>query len=175
MTKKEFAPGFREWAGRARIESKYEVKDIHASGDVAYLWSHISIVMTSKESGSSTKREGHVLSVFRKSPSGKWLLAATQTHPHGQAGASVKKIRVSTPGYLYAPLSDIVTSAIKPNVQIEQNSVSFDRFRRGGPLGVRLFAFMDQREFLGLALVQQIVTARKGTINYTTDGPGDDI
>ena len=138
MTKKEFAPGFREWAGRARIESKYEVKDIHASGDVAYLWSHISIVMTSKESGSSTQREGHVLSVFRKSPSGKWLLAATQTHPHGQAGASVKKIRVSTPGYLYAPLSDIVTSAIKPNVQIEQNSVSFDRFRRGGPLGVRL-------------------------------------
>ena len=75
MTKKEFAPGFREWAGRAQIESKYEIKDIHASGDVAYLWSHISIVMTSKESGSSTKREGHVLSVFRKSPSGKWLLA----------------------------------------------------------------------------------------------------
>src|SRR5262245_26923641 len=50
MTKKVFAPGFREWAGRARIESKYEVKDIHASGDVAYLWSHISIVMTSKRS-----------------------------------------------------------------------------------------------------------------------------
>jgi ketosteroid isomerase-like protein len=75
MTKKEFAAGFREWAGRARIESKYEVKDIHASRDVAYLWSYISIVMTSKESDSSTKREGHVLSVFRKSLSGKWLLA----------------------------------------------------------------------------------------------------
>jgi len=71
MTTKEFAAGFREWAGRARIESKYEVKDIRASGDVAYLWSYISIVMTSKETGSSAKRAGHVLSVFRKSPSGK--------------------------------------------------------------------------------------------------------
>ena len=75
MTKKEFAAGFREWAGRVDLESKFEVKDIRASGDVAYLWSYISIVMTSKETGSSTKREGHVLSVFRKSPSGKWLLA----------------------------------------------------------------------------------------------------
>jgi uncharacterized protein (TIGR02246 family) len=75
MTKKEFAAGFREWAGQVRIESKYEVKDIHASGDVAYLWCYISIVMTSKGSSSQTKREGHVLSVFRKSPSGKWLLA----------------------------------------------------------------------------------------------------
>jgi uncharacterized protein (TIGR02246 family) len=74
MTRREFAAGFREWASRARIESKYEVKDIHASGDVAYVWSYISLVMTSKEGGSTT-REGHVMSVFRKSPVGKWLLA----------------------------------------------------------------------------------------------------
>jgi uncharacterized protein (TIGR02246 family) len=75
MTKAEFAAGFREWAGRARIDSKYEVKDIRASGNVAYLWSYISIVMTSKEDGTSTERDGHVLSVFRKSLTGKWLLA----------------------------------------------------------------------------------------------------
>jgi|SRR5258705_6973785 uncharacterized protein (TIGR02246 family) len=75
MTKAEFAAGFREGAGRARIESRYEVKAIRASGDVAYLWSYISIVMTSKENGTSTERDGHVLSVFRKSPSGEWLLA----------------------------------------------------------------------------------------------------
>ena len=58
MTKQEFAAGFREWTGRARIESKYEVTDIHASGDVGYVWSYISIVMTSKETGGGTKREG---------------------------------------------------------------------------------------------------------------------
>jgi uncharacterized protein (TIGR02246 family) len=75
MTKAEFAAGFREWAGRAGIESRYEVKDIRATGDVAYLWSYISVVMTSKEHGTSTERDGHVLSVFRKAPSGKWHLA----------------------------------------------------------------------------------------------------
>jgi hypothetical protein len=32
MTRKEFAAGFRDWSGRARIESKYEIKDIRASG-----------------------------------------------------------------------------------------------------------------------------------------------
>jgi uncharacterized protein (TIGR02246 family) len=75
MTKTEFAAGFREGAGRARIQGSHEVKDIRASGDVAYLWSYISIVMTSKENGASTERDGHVLTVFRKSPSGEWLLA----------------------------------------------------------------------------------------------------
>jgi uncharacterized protein (TIGR02246 family) len=75
MSRDDFAAGFREWAGRMRIESKFEVKDIHASGDVGYAWSYISIVMTPKEQGAGAKREGHVLSIFRKSPSGKWVLA----------------------------------------------------------------------------------------------------
>ena len=75
---------FREWAGRARIESKYEVKDIHASGDVAYLWSHISIVMTSKESGSSTKREGHVLASFASSPLESGFLPRRKLIPTGK-------------------------------------------------------------------------------------------
>jgi uncharacterized protein (TIGR02246 family) len=75
MTRTEFAAGFREWASRARIRSKSEVKELSASGDVAYAWSYISIAMTSIETGSVTNREGHVLSVFRKSPAGKWLLA----------------------------------------------------------------------------------------------------
>ena len=75
MSRAEFAAGFREWAGKARIESKFDVKEIHASGDVAYAWSFISIVMTATETGARTTREGHTLSVFRKSHGGKWLLA----------------------------------------------------------------------------------------------------
>lgn len=80
----EIRSRFREWAGRARIESKYEVKDIHASGDVAYLWSHISIVMTSKESGSSTKREGHVLASFASSPLESGFLPRRKLIPTGK-------------------------------------------------------------------------------------------
>lgn len=75
MNKQAFADGFRDWADRATIESKYEVKEIRTSGDVGYLWSYLSITMTSKENGNSTEREGHVLSIFRKSGAGKWQLA----------------------------------------------------------------------------------------------------
>lgn len=75
MGKREFAAGFREWAGKARIESKYEIREIHASGDIAYAWSYLSIAMTPKDGGKGERREGHVLTVFRKSPQGKWRLA----------------------------------------------------------------------------------------------------
>jgi len=75
MSKTEFAAGFRQWSGKARIESTFDVKEIHASGDVAYVWSYISLVMTATETGARTTREGSVLSVFRKSAAGKWLLA----------------------------------------------------------------------------------------------------
>ena len=84
MTKKDFADGFGKFAGKIRVDSAQEIKDLHASGDVAYAWSYISVVMTSMESGSTTKRAGHVLTVFRKSSSGSWLLArdANLMAPH---------------------------------------------------------------------------------------------
>ena len=58
-----------------QVESAQEIKDFHASGDLAYVWSHISVVMTAAETGARTERSGHVLTVFRKSPSGEWRLA----------------------------------------------------------------------------------------------------
>jgi len=75
MTKGDFAASAKGVARRVRIEATQEVKDLHASGDVAYAWTHISVVMTSVETGSRTERAGHGLTVFRKSPSGTWLLA----------------------------------------------------------------------------------------------------
>lgn len=75
MARSDFAAGFSSFAGRVRIEATQDIQDFHASGDVAYAWSHISIAMTSTETGSQTLRAGHVLTVFRKSPSGTWLLA----------------------------------------------------------------------------------------------------
>jgi len=75
MDKKAFAEGFRAWSGKARIESRHEFKDLHASGDTAYAWAQLSVAMTSKESGEKMQRAGPVLTVFRKTPAGKWLLA----------------------------------------------------------------------------------------------------
>jgi uncharacterized protein (TIGR02246 family) len=75
MTKSDFAAASRGFAGKFQIESAQEIRDFHASGDLAYAWSHISVVMTSAETGARTERAGHVLTVFRRSPSGEWLLA----------------------------------------------------------------------------------------------------
>jgi uncharacterized protein (TIGR02246 family) len=74
MTRSDFADASRGFTGKFQVESTQEIQDLHASGDLAYAWSHIKVVMTSAETGARTERAGHVLSVFRKTPSG-WLLA----------------------------------------------------------------------------------------------------
>jgi uncharacterized protein (TIGR02246 family) len=75
MTKADFAAGFRSFAGKVEIEATQNVKDLQVSGDLAYAWSHLSVAMTNLETGGRTERIGHVLTVFRKTPSGEWLLA----------------------------------------------------------------------------------------------------
>jgi uncharacterized protein (TIGR02246 family) len=75
MTKADFEAGFRTFAGKVEFEATQEIKDLQVSGDLAYAWSHLSVAMTSPETGSRTERAGHVLTVFRKSPSGDWRLA----------------------------------------------------------------------------------------------------
>jgi uncharacterized protein (TIGR02246 family) len=76
ITKEDFATGFRQVSLKARIESTQEVREIRTSGDIAYAWSHLSVVLISKEDGGKNwKNSGYVLTVFHKSSSGKWLLA----------------------------------------------------------------------------------------------------
>lgn len=75
MTKADFAAGFRSFAGKVEIEATQDVKDLRVSGDLAYAWSHLSVAMTSTVTGVRTERVGHVLTVFRKSAAGEWLLA----------------------------------------------------------------------------------------------------
>jgi uncharacterized protein (TIGR02246 family) len=75
MSRAEFAAGFREWSAKASMQSSFEVKDIQVCGDLAYAWSYLRIVMTPRRGGASVSREGHTLSVFRRSAAGKWLLA----------------------------------------------------------------------------------------------------
>ncbi|HEY0558589.1 MAG TPA: SgcJ/EcaC family oxidoreductase [Thermoanaerobaculia bacterium] len=75
MTKADFEAGFRSFAGKVEIEATQDVKDLQVSGDLAYSWSHLSMAMTSTETGNRTERMGHVLTVFRRSSGGEWLLA----------------------------------------------------------------------------------------------------
>ena len=75
ITKSDFAAGFREVSAKARIDAMQDVKEIRASGDIAAAWSHLTVVLTPKDGGKKSEASGYVLTVFHRSPSGKWLLA----------------------------------------------------------------------------------------------------
>ena len=75
ITKTDFAAGFKEVSAKARIEAMQDVKEIRASGDIAAAWSHLTVVLTPKDGGKKSEASGYVLTVFHRSPSGKWLLA----------------------------------------------------------------------------------------------------
>ena len=77
MNKQAFAAAFKGFAGSVRIgiESQSDVKEVFAVGDLAYCWSHISVVMTSLDTREKKERAGYTLTVFRKSPNGSWVLS----------------------------------------------------------------------------------------------------
>jgi len=75
MRKAEFAEISRAQAGpRApAIDGKSEIQEVAVSGDLAYLWSKLSVSVTPKD-GEAMERAGHTLTVFRKE-AGQWRLA----------------------------------------------------------------------------------------------------
>jgi uncharacterized protein (TIGR02246 family) len=55
------------------IDATSNVEEVKVLGDWAYIQTHLSIVITPKSGGDSTKRAGNTLSILRKQD-GKWLL-----------------------------------------------------------------------------------------------------
>ena len=75
MNKQEFAALSRVPAGSKppQIDSRSEIQEIVVSGDVAFMWTKLSIVMT-PPGGQAIDRAGHTLSVLKR-VDGRWLLA----------------------------------------------------------------------------------------------------
>jgi|SRR5688572_13960868 len=71
-TRAEFAAAQKE-TRKFRIDGKADVREVHVNGDWAYAWNHLAVAMTPREGGETSRREGDVLSVFRKR-AGRWLL-----------------------------------------------------------------------------------------------------
>jgi len=69
-----FAAASRSALGQFRIEGKPDIQEIRIAGDYAFCWNHLSVTMTPLQGGSSKQRTGHILSVFRKEPDGRWVL-----------------------------------------------------------------------------------------------------
>jgi uncharacterized protein (TIGR02246 family) len=70
--KAEFAASLKAVAP-ARIDARSDIREVKVAGDWAYCWNHLTVVFTPPE-GSAKKREGDVLSIFRRQPDGSWVL-----------------------------------------------------------------------------------------------------
>jgi uncharacterized protein (TIGR02246 family) len=76
MRKADFAAASAAQAGQARpaIEGTSEIQEIQVSGDWAFMWTKLTVVVTPPGSSGSTTRAGHTLSILKKEQS-RWLLA----------------------------------------------------------------------------------------------------
>lgn len=71
--KEAFAAASQGMAG-IRMEGSSEIRELKIFGDWAYMRSYIQVTMTPPE-GEPVRRAGYTLTILRKEPSGKWVLA----------------------------------------------------------------------------------------------------
>jgi uncharacterized protein (TIGR02246 family) len=71
--KEAFAAASQSMKG-VRFEGSYDIREIKVLGDWAYLRNYITVTMT-PPGGEPVRRAGYTLSILRKEPSGKWVLA----------------------------------------------------------------------------------------------------
>lgn len=76
MSKAEFAALSQVPPGspRPKIEGTSEIQEVQVSGDMAYLWTKLSVTVTPPGASQPMERAGHTLTVLRR-VGGKWLLA----------------------------------------------------------------------------------------------------
>src|SRR5437867_2775440 len=75
MNKQEFAALSRVPPGTMppQIDGRSEIQEILVSGDLAFMWTRLSMVMT-PPGGQPIERAGHTLTVLRR-VNGRWLVA----------------------------------------------------------------------------------------------------
>jgi uncharacterized protein (TIGR02246 family) len=72
--REEFPAGFTAAHRQARVACVSEPEGVEVVGDVAYTVSRDSLTVT-PHAGGETRLAGHRLTVWRKQPDGRWLLA----------------------------------------------------------------------------------------------------
>ncbi len=70
-----FSSGFSAAHQQARINCISELEDVVVVGEVAYTLSRDSLSVTPRAAGEAMQLAGHRLTVYRKQPNGRWLLA----------------------------------------------------------------------------------------------------
>ena len=70
-----FSPGFSAAHQQARVNCISELEDVVVVGEVAYTLSRDSLSVTPRAGGEATQFAGHRITIYRKQPDGRWLLA----------------------------------------------------------------------------------------------------
>jgi uncharacterized protein (TIGR02246 family) len=70
-----FPAGFSSAHQQSRIRCLSELEEVVVVGDVAYTLCRDSLSVTPRAGGEATELAGHRLTVYRKQPDGRWLLA----------------------------------------------------------------------------------------------------
>jgi len=81
--REEFPAGFLAAHQQSRIRCTSELEEVVVVGEVAYTRSRDSLSVTSRTGGKTTELAGHRITIYRKQPDGRWLLArdAHTLHP----------------------------------------------------------------------------------------------
>jgi uncharacterized protein (TIGR02246 family) len=70
-----FEKGLRAVLASHRVESHADVQQVEVSGNLAYCTTHLRVAITPLAGGEAMRKEGNVLSVYRKNAAGQWQLA----------------------------------------------------------------------------------------------------
>jgi uncharacterized protein (TIGR02246 family) len=70
-----FPAGFLAAHHQSRINCISELQDVVVVGDVAYTLSRDSLSVSPRTTGDAAQLTGHRMTVYRKQPDGRWLLA----------------------------------------------------------------------------------------------------
>jgi uncharacterized protein (TIGR02246 family) len=72
--KEAFAASFKALTG-IRFETSSEIKEIKLLGDWAYLRNYLEVTMAPPGGGAPLRRSGHTLTILRKEPDARWVVA----------------------------------------------------------------------------------------------------
>ena len=70
-----FSPGFSAAHQQAWVNCVSELEDVVVVGEVAYTLSRDSLSVTPRAGGEAMQLAGHRITVYRKQPDGRWLVA----------------------------------------------------------------------------------------------------
>jgi uncharacterized protein (TIGR02246 family) len=70
-----FSSGFSAAHQQARVRCVSELENVEVVGEVAYTLSRDSLSVAPRAGGEATHFAGHRITVYRKQPDGRWLIA----------------------------------------------------------------------------------------------------